>query len=150
MALVLTIIVCYNIIVNRSGIITKSEENSVEKRLLTDEEVLALDKILIEGNNQIVALNIASIYYGRGGSNSSPPTTEYDVNKPLDDFNGKAPVLEFGLYLRAVVNDVVYLATTNRSAGKVISFDAQGEFSIDYDGAYDTVRCGYIVPVLKK
>lgn len=122
----------------------------MKKERLTDEEVLALDKILIEGNDQIIALNIASMYYGCGGSNSSPPTIEFDVNKPLDDFKGKAPVEEIGMYLRAVVNDVVYLATTNRSVGKVISFDAKGRYSVDYGCAYDTIRCGYIVPVLKK
>lgn len=121
-----------------------------EKKRLSDEEVLALDKILVEGNERIIGLNIASIYYGLGGSNSSPPTTEFDVNKPLDEFEGKSPVPEFGLYLRAVVNDVVYLATTNRFVGKVISIDAEDRFSLDYDGSYDTIRCGYIIPILKR
>lgn len=122
----------------------------MEKKRLTDNEVLALDKILVEGNEQIVAINFASIFYGRGGSNSTPPTTEYDYNRSLDELKDKEPLPEFGLYLRAVVNDVVYLATTNRSVGNVISFDAKGDFSRDYDGAYDTIRCGYIAPVLKK
>lgn len=121
----------------------------MEVKRLTDEQVLELDKILIEGNERIAGLRFCQSYRGRGGSNCSPVTGGFDVCKTLDELNGEEPVREFGMYLRAVVNDVVYLSTQLRSPAKVTTFSAEQCYSRSYEIAYDTEASDSIIPILK-
>lgn len=120
----------------------------MENKKLSDEQVLALDKILVEGNEKIVALHFESGYYGRGGSNSAPYTQDLNTDKKLEDLAGQRPLSMFGLEVCAVVNDVVYLAY--RGSKTVLSFDAKGRFTDDYEIAYDTYKGCLISPVLKE
>lgn len=122
----------------------------MKKELLNDDEALALDKILIEGNEKIIGLKIASGYYGRGGSNYSPYTEEFNVVYTLEQLADREPIKEFGVKIVAVVNDIVYLVQPNGERGRVISFDAYGCYSDSYGIAYDTERSCYIGPVLKE
>ena len=119
----------------------------MEKRILTDEEVRALKTILVEGNEQIIALHFRSGYYGRGGSNTSPFTDETDYNRRLERFAGQPPYEVFGMQVRAIVNDVVYL--TNATSGGVVSFGADGKFEADREVAYDTGERRLIKPVVQ-
>lgn len=120
----------------------------MENNRLTDEQVLALDKILIEGNERIIGLHFQSGYYGRGGSNNSSYTAAVNTDRTLDRLDGKPPFEMFGAEVRAIVNDVVYLVL--RASGKVVSFDAKGNYSGDCGVAYDTVE-GYVIrPLLGK
>lgn len=121
----------------------------MENRRLTAEEVIALDRILVENNKQIVALHFECGYYGRGGSNSSPYTPEIDTVRRLEDLSGQAPLKIFGVQICAVVNDVVYLMWENRANGEVFTFDAKGRYSNSYGIAYDTMRGCSIEPILK-
>lgn len=118
------------------------------KRILTAEEVRALKTVLVEDNEQIIALHIASGYRGRGGSNSSPYTDGIDCNRGLERFAGQPPYEVFGMQIRAIVNDVVYL--TDKSSGYVFSFGADGKFEDNREVAYDTVESCLIKPVVKK
>lgn len=115
---------------------------------LTDEQVLALDKIMAEGNEKIIGLHFQSGYYGRGGSNSSPYTAEIDTDRTLEQLDGKPPVEMFGVYVYAIVKDVVYLV--RQADRKVISFDAKGYYGDSYGVAYDTVESYAIRPIIKE
>lgn len=122
----------------------------MEKERLTDKEVISLKTILIEGNEKIIGLRFYSGYSGRGGSNLSPYTEGMDVTKMLEEFAGQSPHEIFGMYLRAVVNDVVYLSWKNRyGEEKIISFGANERYSDEYGVAYDTTEYVGIAPVLK-
>ena len=120
----------------------------MDKRILTDEEVRALKFILTEGNEQIIALHIKSGYCGRGGSNSSPYTDGIDCNRGLERFEGQPPYEIFGMQIRAIVNDRVYI--TDKSNGYVFSFGVNGKFEAEREIAYDTVGFCLIRPVVKE
>lgn len=122
----------------------------MEKKLLTDEEVLALGCILVENNEKIIGLQVACGYYGRGGSNLSSYTEEYNVYYTLEKLAGQPPLKEFGVCIVAIVNDIVYLVRPNSGRGKVITFDADGSYTDSYGIAYDTERSCFIGPVLKQ
>lgn len=121
----------------------------MEDNRLTDEEVLALDKVFVENNEQIIGLHFEQGYYGRGGSNNSPYTTEVNFNRTLDELNGQPLKEIFGVYVSAVVNDVVYLVMPTAQGKKVISFGAKGNYSDAYEVAYDTTEGFVIRPILK-
>ena len=115
--------------------------------LLTKEEVLSLKEVAIDGNEKIVALHFVSGYRGRGGSNQSPPSEGIDAKRELSYFVGKEPYEIFGVFIRAVVNDTVYLST---KYGKVISFGVSGKYESEHEVAYDTSEYCVITPVLKE
>lgn len=121
----------------------------MEDNRLTDEQVLALDKVLVEGNEKIIGLHFQQGYYGRGGSNNSPYTTEIDFDRTLDELSGQPFKEIFGVYVSAVVNDVVYLVQPTAQGKKVISFGANGNYSDAYEVAYDTMEGFVIRPILK-
>lgn len=121
----------------------------MESQGLTNEEVLALDKILVKDNRLIVALHFESGYYGRGGSNNSSFTEEINTTKTLDELTGQPLLKIFGVQICAVVNDVVYYTWENRANGEVLSFDAKGRYTDECGIAYDTMRGWLICPVLK-
>lgn len=121
----------------------------MENNRLTDEQVLALDKILIEGNERIIALHFGKSYHGRGGSNNSPYVSEVDFDRTLEELDGQ-PLMEiFGVHVCAIVNDVVYLVEKTSSGKEVISFAANGMFSRSYEVAYDTEEGFVIRPIVK-
>lgn len=121
----------------------------MENQRLTDKEVLALDRILVKDNKQIVGLHFQSGYYGCGGSNNSPFTEEVNTTRKLEDLAGQLPLKMFGVQICAVVNDVVYLTWENRANGEVLTFDANGQYDNEYEIAYDTMRGCLIKPILK-
>lgn len=116
---------------------------------LTDEQALELDSVLVRDNEKIIALHFEQGYYGRGGSNSSPYTEEVNFDRTLDELAGQPFKEIFGVYVCAVVNDVVYLVKPTSSGKKVISFGARGDYCGDYGVAYDTMRGFVIRPILK-
>lgn len=119
----------------------------MQNNKLTDEQVLALDKILTEGNEKIIGLHFQSGYYGRGGSNNSPYTTEINTDRTLEQLDGQPPMEMFGAEVRAVVGDVVYLV--ERGSKKVISFGADGDYCDSCEVAYDTMEGFVIRPIIK-
>ena len=114
---------------------------------LTKEEVFALKTILVEGNDKIVGIHFVCGYSGRGGSNYSSYTDEIDCVWELERFVDKTPQEDFGWYIRAIVNDVVYLTNDN---GKMVTLDDKGKLDGSYEVAYDTERYWRIKPVLQK
>lgn len=119
----------------------------MEQERLKDEEVLALKEILIAGNKRIVGLHFYSSYYGRGGSNFSPETVTTDAQRTLAELAAEKSHESFGMDIRAIVNDVVYLTTKWKV---VIAFDADGKYSDSYEIAYDTMGYHSIKPILKE
>lgn len=122
----------------------------MEDNRLTDEQVLALDRILIDGNERIVGLHFEKGYYGRGGSNNSPYESEVNFDRTLAELDGQPFKKIFGVYVCAVVHDVVYLVEPTAKGKKVISFGANGNYSDEYGVAYDTMEGFVIRPNLKQ
>lgn len=116
---------------------------------LTDEKVLALDKVLIEGNDKIIGLHFESGYYGCGGSNNSPYVRQVNFDRTLDELSGQPFKEIFGVHVSAVVNDIVYLVNRAAQGKKVISFGANGKYDREYGIAYDTMEGVIICPILK-
>lgn len=114
---------------------------------LTDEQVLALDKVLVEGNERIIGLHFEQGYYGRGGSNNSPYVTEVNFDRTLVELDGQPFKEIFGVYVGAVVRDVVYLVDPTDK--KVIAFGANGKYDREYGIAYDTMGGFIIRPIIK-
>lgn len=121
----------------------------MENNLLTDEQALALEKVLIKDNEKIIGLHFEQRCYGCGGSNNSPATVEVNFDRTLDELAEQSFKDIFGVYVCAVVNDVVYLIKPTADGKKVISFGASGQYDGEYGIAYDTVRGFVIRPILK-
>ena len=120
----------------------------MEKRTLSDEEVIALDTILVEGNEKIIGLHLERYTYGiRYGIDI--PTTVY-INKDcmLEELQGRAPMSCFEAYVRAIVNDVVYLSA-RLDGGKVYRFGIKGDYRKDYSMG-DMAESSVITPILRK
>ncbi len=108
------------------------------RRRLAPEEIYALKTVLIENDLLITALKFSRGYRGLGGSNpSSDWIREVDEQIPLSDLAGKAPYTQFGWYVRAVVDDIVYLTYGLEEDAAIHSFDEDGCY---WQGlsAYDT------------
>ena len=130
----------------QAGIRARAEEKEAAfraikerpRRKLTNEQVRALDKIYIDGNLLISAIFYRSGYRGLGGSNAySEWITEVDETYSLAELDGKPPQQGFGMYLRAVVDDTVYLTYGLGANAGVYSFNEDGRYEEPY-GAYDT------------
>ncbi len=117
-----------------------------ERNILPDEEVMALDRVLVRDNKIIVAVEMADVIDGRGGTNTSrhQKTEVYDLKK----WSGKpCPVFSYGAdlpgtsglpsyaALLAVVEDVIYIEVH----GKVRHAFADKTYYEAIEGiAYDT------------
>lgn len=114
------------------------------ERTLTDEEVRALKTILVKGNKEVVGVAYTSGYQFRGVGGSHDPVTESEYILTLEEMDGKPPYQAFGKYLRAVVDDVVYLTNTLYNDA-VVTVVTPGNSDYDvYGGAYDTIFFCYI------
>lgn len=121
----------------------------MDNTLLSDEEILSLETILIENNHEITAIACSYGYGGMGNTNTSKFTTINETRIPLSELEGKKP-RQFGPYyfpacgweakfdvnvkLYAVVADVVYLVV----GGKVKSYPPGSRYYYDSKIAYDT------------
>lgn len=133
----------------------------MENKRLTDEEVLALKKILIKDNCEITAISYEYGYGGRGNTNTSCYSPECKAVIPLSELNGRNP-RQFGPYyfqacgwevrfdvsvkLYAVVSDVIYLVAD----GKVKAYPVGSCYYYSSSIAYDTEGCFYLYGVCKK
>lgn len=121
----------------------------MKERILTDDEVLALDKILVEGNKRIIGLHYYCHYYCRmEGVDDIPSTTLADVTVMLEDLKDHKPNIHYGAYLRAIVNDIVYLSAYNDRQGAVYSFGADSSYSKSHTDGY-MAESSYLKPILK-
>lgn len=133
----------------------------MERKLLTDEEVLSLEKILIKDNHEITAIAFSYGYGGIGNTNTSKYATTDEAFIPLSDLKGKEP-RQFGPFyfpaggweakfdvnvkLYAVVADVVYLV----ARGKVSSHPLGDCYCYSSRIAYDTDADFYLRGVCGK
>lgn len=133
----------------------------MERKLLTDEEVLSLEKILIKGNDEITAIAFAYGYGGIGNTNNSKYATTDEAVIPLSALAGKEP-RQFGPFyfsagyqearfdvnvkLYAVVADVIYLV----ARGKVSSHPLGDCYYYSSRIAYDTEAGFYLRGVCGK
>ena len=121
----------------------------MEDNRLADEKVLALDKVLIEGNDRIIGLHFESGYYGRGGSNNSSFERQVNFDRTLAELDGQPFKEIFGVHVCAIVNDIVYLVMPTAQGKNVISFGTKGNYSGEFGVAYDTMQGFVISPILK-
>lgn len=117
-------------------------------RTLSDNEVLALESILVEDNEKIVGILVEYGTTGVGGCNTSGFSADTSNNFELENLAGKEPLQIKGVKLCAVVNDVMYFRNDN---GKVFPHNYDQTFKLMGKGiAYDTYECTCISAVLAK
>ncbi len=116
------------------------------RRHLSEEEVRALGNILIENNRLVTGLRFCSGSRPLSGGMHRDTVTEVDRLVPLSFLAGKPPFEEFGMCVRAVVDDIVYLTAGLGERANVYSFNEDGEY-LGESGAYDTYIFRRISPV---
>ncbi|MCH5158177.1 MAG: sel1 repeat family protein [Clostridiales bacterium] len=101
---------------------------------LKKKEILAMRTIVVK-DNTIKGLRYGGGYRGRGGTNLSDYTETGGRVILLTELEGQKPLFIETIYIRAVVNDVVYF--TNKF-DSVFAFNARKGFYCSYEVAYDT------------
>lgn len=118
-----------------------------DNKLLTDEEVLALEEMMIKDNEKITGICIEYGTMGLGGSNTSGPSCDSHDEYTLDQLRNDGSLLKFGNHkLCAVINDVIYLKDNDN---KVTALIDKGALFVGDGVAYDTYEYNRIAPVFK-
>ena len=117
-------------------------------RRLDENEVFALEKILVKDNKHVVGVRIAHGYMGVGGTNRSGFEAESIREYTIEQLSEREPFWVTGSEICAVVDDVLYFRHEDRDGSKrVYTLDCnQKSYMMLGDGvAYDTVSAVRVV-----
>lgn len=131
---------------------------------LSNEEVLALTKVLVKDNKQIKAVRFCNGTFGAGNSNTSPYCADSDYTLNLEDLNGQniyfkdmlEKYLPYGddakVAVYAIVEDVLYLVERKRRTGEltVKQITLGNSYYVSSSIAYDTYADFLIKPLAEK
>ena len=92
-------------------------------------------RTIVVRDNTIKGLRYGGGYRGRGGSNQSEYTESGGTVLWLSELDGQKPYFVETIYIRAIVNDIVYFSN---KYGSVFAFSARKGFYCSYEVAYDT------------
>lgn len=106
---------------------------------LEKEEILELQRILVQGNERVVGVRIAHGYMGVGGSNSSGFQETHCYEYTVEQFDGMEPFRIMGSEICALVNDMLYVRYKDGNEMKVYTIDYYGCTMTGDSVAYDTV-----------
>lgn len=125
------------------------EENMSDEITLTDEEVSALNEILIKNNEKIRGVYTEYGTMGVGGSNTSGQSCESYNEYSLEQLEKNGAPFKFGDHeICAVVSDIIYLRAVK--SGEVIKLIDGGRLFLGDGVAYDTYKYNSIGPLFKE
>ncbi len=139
----------FEVVKNEEKQTADEEENMSEKVTLTDEEVLALKKILIKDNERIRGVYTEYGTMGVGGCNTSGQSCDSYEEYSLEQLENNAEPFKFGDFeICAIVSDIIYLRSKNSE--EVITLIDRGKLFMGDGVAYDTYKYSSIGPLFKE
>ncbi len=121
----------------------------IGENMLTDKEILALQRVLVADNESITHIRRGRGTYGAGNTNTSGYSGG-SADRALDEYENKplyGRSTSSGVDIAAIVEDVLYLVEYSYGDCKVIRLRPFETYSTERGVAYDTYEVHTITPV---